>query len=586
MHLRLTSIFLMHVLGPVLKLRAPLRSLGQGRLPQPFHNANAILAILAGMLWVSPLCAEDWRQWGGDDGRNMVSNEKAIPGFFAPGQKRPDGSGIDLATTQNVKWIASVASQMYGNPTVANGRVFVGANDSNLHDSRFDVTGGGSVRCYSEASGKLLWQLIVPRHYTLDPSFNFDELNLGVCTSPTVDGDRVYVVTNRCDILCLDAKGMSDGNDGSFQDEAQYFAGPGRKPVATGPQDADILWRFDMIRQVPCWPQDAACSSPLVVGDFLYVGTSNGVDKSSERIPFPKSPSLIVLDKHTGQMVAWENAGISARVLHGQWSSPSCGVVNGKKLVFFGAGDGFCYAFEALEKKPEKPGPLKLVWRFDCNPNRYRFHDGQPIRYMTGDVRRNLGNKNDGTFVGPSEIIATPVFHNQRVYVAIGQDPLHGRGRGMLSCIDATKTGDISTSGKIWTYDKLDRTLSNATIHKGLVYISDVVGTLHCLDADTGYCHWTHPTKAEVWGSPFVVDGKVYLGNEKALWVFAEGKEKKVLGKIRLGTPVHCTPIAANGVLFVASQRYLWAVQDLGAMEVQHKPQDTRDPPARLIGHD
>jgi hypothetical protein len=56
-------------------------------------------------------------------------------------------------------------------------------------------------------------------------------------------------------------------------------------------------------------------------------------------------------------------------------------------------------------------------------------------------------------------------------------------------------------------------------------------------------------------------DGRIYLPTEKHLWVLAAGKEKKVLDQISLGAPVWATPVAANGVLYVASKQYLWAVQ-------------------------
>ena len=42
----------------------------------------------------------DSPRWGGRDDRNMVSEEKDLPESFVPGKKRPDGSGIDLATTR------------------------------------------------------------------------------------------------------------------------------------------------------------------------------------------------------------------------------------------------------------------------------------------------------------------------------------------------------------------------------------------------------------------------------------------------------------------------------------------------------
>ena len=105
-----------------------------------------------------------------------------------------------------------------------------------------------------------------------------------------------------------------------------------------------------------------------------------------------------------------------------------------------------------------------------------------------------------------------------------------------MSCIDATKTGDITKTGKIWTYDKIGRSLSTVSIADGLLYVAETFGPLHCLDAETGRCYWTHDTKAEIWGSTFVADGKLYLGTTaRDLWVLATGKEKKVLGKVRLG---------------------------------------------------
>jgi outer membrane protein assembly factor BamB len=150
------------------------------------------------------------------------------------------------------------------------------------------------------------------------------------------------------------------------------------------------------------------------------------------------------------------------------------------------------------------------------------------------------------------------------VYLAIGQDPAHGRGRGLFHCIDPSKTGDITESGRIWTYDGLDRSISTPTIADGLVYIPDIAGRLHCLDAQTGQCHWVHETKAETWGSVLAADGKLFLGTKKAFWTLAAGKEPKVLSEIHLGSPVYSSPIVANGVLYVASQQYLWAVQQQG----------------------
>ena len=521
------------------------------------HGVCLLLPLLAAPAWG---LAAEWPQWGGRNDRNMVSPEKGLPDDFALGSKRSDGSGIDMATTRHVRWVVRLGSQTYGTPTVAGGRVYVGTNDFALDDPKYTPTKGGLLKCLDEATGKLLWQLVIPRLESHEKTFNFDNMDLGLCCSPTVDGDRVYVVTNRCEVLCLDVHGMANGNDGPFLDEGQYCVGPGKPPVTPGSTDADILWQFDMLHDLPVQPHDAACCSVLVLGDMVYVCTSNGVEKGGARVPLPLAPSLIVLEKKTGRLVAADEEQIGTRLFHGQWSSPAVAEVNGRSLILFGAGDGVCYAFEPVREVPLRPVPLHKVWWCDCNPPQYKVHDGKPIGYWTGDIRRHLGNNGDGTFASPSEIIATPVFHDNRVYVAVGQDPRHGRGRGVLTCIDATGSGEVTERGKLWTYDGVERTLSTVAIAGGLLYLPDLAGQIHCLDAQTGQCLWVHRTGAEAWGSTLVVDGRVYLGTAKSLWVLASGRELKMLHEYRPGAPLWCSPVAANGTLYLASQRYLWAI--------------------------
>ena len=152
---------------------------------------------------------------GGSDGRNMVSDEKSLPDSFVPGEKS-SAAGIDLATTKNVKWVARLGNYAYGNPTVAGGRVFVGTDAATLSpDRRSKAGGGGLVKCLDEATGKLLWQLVVPKRIDLAPGTYFNHQDLGTCSSPTVDGDRVYVVTSADEVVCLDVHGQTNPTAGA-----------------------------------------------------------------------------------------------------------------------------------------------------------------------------------------------------------------------------------------------------------------------------------------------------------------------------------------------------------------------------------
>jgi len=476
----------------------------------------------------------------------MYSEEKGLPDRFDPGKPKSGSEEIDLKTTKNVKWVSKLGSQSYGNVTVAAGKVYIGTNNDSPRDKAHD--GDRSIlMVFDEKTGDFLWQLVVPK---LPSGKVNDWENLGLLSSPTIEGNRVYLVTSRCEVICLDTEGLSNGNDGPFKDEEQYFVGPGKAKIKAGPRDADIIWRYDMIDELGVFPHNASNSSVIIIGDLLYACTSNGQDWTHSNIPSPQSPSFIALNKKTGELAGEDDAKIGPRIFHGQWSSPSAGVVNGRQLVFFGGGDGFCYAFDAKPVKEADVSYLKKYWWIDCNPPEYKTKNGVPIKYPAAE--------------GPSEINATPVFYKNKVYVATGQDPEHGEGVGRLLCLDATKSGDIAKDGVIWSYQKIHRSISTVSITPdGLLFIGDFSGFVHCLDAETGKVYWVHDMKAHMWGSTMVADGKVYVGDEDGDFVIlAASKEKKVLSEANLGSPVYSTPVVSNGLIYVASNSHLYAFHD------------------------
>ena len=127
-------------------------------------------------------------------------------------------------------------------------------------------------------------------------------------------------------------------------------------------------------------------------------------------------------------------------------------------------------------------------------------------------------------------------------------------------------------SGLVWHYGGaankdsgrdyvFGRTISTCAVQDGLVYVAEMDGYLHCLDARTGQKYWEHDLKSEIWGSPYWVDGKVYLGNEDGdVYVFAHGKEKKQLAQIEMGRPIKTPAVAANGVLYIMTDTNLYAI--------------------------
>jgi outer membrane protein assembly factor BamB len=496
------------------------------------------LSSLALLAAAAPAAAQDWPMWGRDATRNMASPATGLLTDFSPGQFKGTSDEIDPATTKNVKWIAKLGSQSYGNPTIAGGRVFVGTNNDVPRDPKY--TGDRCVLlCLDEKTGEMLWQINIPKLGTGKVS---DWEYLGICSSPAIEGDRAWFLTNRCEVVCIDLKGLADGNQG-FQDEAKYYADKGKPPVELSATDGDILWLFNMIDEVGVFPHNITASSPLVAGDLVWALTANGVDYGHVETPAPNAPSMIVLDKNTGALVAEEASGTGHRIFHSNWSSPAYLSSGEKELGIFPGPDGVLYAF-----KPEPVladdglAVLAEAWKVDCNPPHYRMKDGKPIKYATR--------------YGPSEILGTPIVYDDHVYAVIGQDPEHGEGIGNAVCMDS--------DGKVvWSYDKINRSLSTGAAANGLYVVPDYSGFVYCFDAKTGALHWRHDTKGHIWGSPLMADGKIYIGNEDGyLTILPATKEydKKSVLEIEMNAPVLSSPIAANGVLYVATHTHLFAI--------------------------
>ncbi len=482
--------------------------------------------------------ANDWELWGGGPNRNMVSGEIKVSLDF------------DLVSESNVKFIKQLGSQTYANPVVSGGKIFIGCNNEGGY--RPDITGDkGVVLCFDEASGEFLWQLTRDK---LPTGRVHDWPYQGICSTPHVVGDRVFVISNRCEMMCLDTEGLKDGeNDGPYTDE-----------VSDHEDEADIIWSVDLMEEYGVFPHNLATSSPLVYEDKIYFLTSNGVDEAHIEVPSPRAPCFMCMDAKTGEVI-WEDNSPFDEILHGQWGSPTIGVVNGKAQVYMPGGDGWLYAFDADEGD--------LVWKCDLNPK---------------DSVWELGAR--GT---RNAIIATPVFYDNSVILAVGQDPEHGEGVGHLWRIDATKTGDVSAelgekgeagrpnpdAGIIWHYGGVDetgditgdqgepvfrRTMSTVAVHDGLVYAADLSGFFHCIDLETGKRNWIHDMYSGIWGSPMVADGKVFIGNEDGvLLVFeANASEAKLLGEFATrGASIYSTPTFANGVMYLTDRNTLYAVE-------------------------
>jgi hypothetical protein len=618
----------------------------------------------------------DWPMWGGSPHRNNTPFGENIPDSW------------DLETGENVLWASPLGSQTYGNPVIANGKVFVGTNNSYGYLARYPKNVDlGCLLCFEEKTGKFLWQASSPK---LPSGRVHDWPMQGICSTVYCEDSRLWYVTSRGEVVCLDVEGFHDGvNNGPFQAEPN-----------TNKDEADIIWRLDMMGQLGVSQHNMCSCSVTAAGKYLFVDTGNGVDEAHLKIPAPNAPSHICLEKDTGKVV-WTDNAPGTNVLHGQWSSPVYFEVEGQPQIAFGAGDGWIYSYDPAG---DGQGGSKLLWKFDGNPK-------DSIYLLGGRATRN-------------HFIGTPIFYDGYVYCAVGEDPEHGEGVGHLYCIDPTRRGDVSptlvvtrrtrdpiphrrlqayiewkplftvtppkgadpqqalqkgelpaelkaefakqkialpshlqvalvserkeavksggkevervveqtwhltakdgdydliwrvqldpkdqsmkvsertdeleipnpNSAMVWHYDHFDadgdgkiefeetmhRTIGSAAIKDDLLFIADFSGLVHCVDAkklsSSGkpVVYWTHDMFAPSWGSPLIVDGKVYIGDEDGdITILELSRKKNVIAEINMINSIYSTPVVANNTLFISNKSTLFAIKQGAKLEGGFKP--------------
>jgi len=439
------------------------------------------LLVLASAL---ALRADDWPMMGGRPDRNSVSPEKNLPVTFSE---------------KDVKWAASLGTQTWSCPVVAGGRIFIGTNNPDSTDAKKDDK--GMLLCLSTKDGRLLWKGV---HDKLPGGDGVDTSQIGVTSTAAVAGDRVYYVSNRCEVVC--------------------------REVETG----KIAWLLDMRKDLGVMQNQASPCSPVVADGRVFVVTGQGMDFKEHKVRNPQAPSFIAVDAATGKIL-WQDSSPGERILEGSWGSPSYGVVDGQAQAVFPGGDGWLYSFD--------PAAGKLLWKFNCKIQEKLKPDGKP-------ETENC-------------VLAAPVFAGHRVLAVVGYDTETSGDPGCLRAIDARKRGDITKDGELWKlHDKeFTRALASPAVLDGLVYAVEQLGIVNCIELETGKILWKHDLLSTVCGTPLVADGKIYVRTgDGDIRVMQTGREKKELAKNTLPDLQHGYVVAANGTLYIASWKKLFAI--------------------------
>jgi len=439
----------------------------------------------------------DWNQWGGSSVRNNIPEGKNIATEWNLGEGYADeGVFKKEDASKNVLWAAAVGSQTYGNPVVANGQVYVGTNNGAGWVKRFPAAVDlGCLIAFDEKDGKFLWQHSSEK---LSTGRVHDWPMQGICCSPLVEGDKVWFVSSRGLVICLDAKGYHDNeDDGPFVDEPVrlFDVMKNDDPKLDKLEPMLVELRAGKIPEAmrklfSAAGEEVAADVKVEAGkrpsSFVAKYKSGAVERTIQlQMEGPKLgvyKVLNVTDKDEADVI-WQldmmnELGVS------QHNMCSCSVTDAGDILFVCTSNGVdeghinlpapnAPSFIALDKKTGK-----LLWK-DSKPGTNILHgqwsspayavidgtpqiifaggdgwlysfkgdagkDGKPELLWSFDANPKISKYILGGRGTRNEIIATPVIYNDLVYLAVGQDPEHGEGIGHLWCIDPKKRGDIS----------------------------------------------------------------------------------------------------------------------------------------------
>ena len=191
------------------------RAPSQGKTSHVRFGMRSLLGLLAlaclGSVWLSAKYRAHLR-----------NRDRVVPTAF------------DIATGQNVQWAARVGRQTYSTPVVSNGRVFVYCDAA--EDTASEHPGVGyadSMLCLDAANGHVLWR-------SVDEVRSEKEHGRprAISNTPYVEGERLWYVTNECEVVCLDTEGFYDNQDDGVSTASEFRLGAtGFPPMAASPNE-------------------------------------------------------------------------------------------------------------------------------------------------------------------------------------------------------------------------------------------------------------------------------------------------------------------------------------------------------------
>lgn len=416
------------------------------------YLALAVFSAIA--LAVSSPQSFDWPQWQGPD-RNAISKESGL-------LKEWPQAGPALA------WKVTGLGGGESTPSIAAGKIF-GMSNRGADEV---------VWALSEKDGKTLWVTRLGAAFQQQEPPGKD----GPGCTPTVDGERLYVIGLAGDVSCVQVR------------------------------DGKIVWQRSFLRdfggEVPIW---SFRESPLVDGDKV-ICTPGGEDAT-----------IVALDKLTGKTI-WKSQVAG---------SPKAAYASAIAIDFEGQRQYVQLTAKALVGVAASDG--KFLWQYDKPSNNYGINCSTPL-YHNGLVFAASAYNNGGGLVKLSKatngaVKAEEVYFSDRMQNHHGGMILHdgylygangGNAGGYLACLDF-QSGNVQ-----WDERRGEKRAPKGSVAfaDGRLYYRLEDGTMLLIEPspkqyiERGRFAQPDRTKKPAWAHPVIANGKLYLRDQDALFCY------------------------------------------------------------------
>ena len=294
-------------------------------------------------------------------------------------------------------------------------------------------------------------------------------------------------------------------------------------------RDGSVVWSWRLAEELGrASGYGGRTSTPLVDEDQLLLSI---IGAGWGNLGGPPRHRYFGFDKMTGE-VRWSSTpGGNVADMNTQ-SVGVIGVVDGQRLWIDGNADGHIYALNARTGQK--------VWEFHLS-------------------KRGIN--------------VSPVLDDNTVYVAHSEENIDTTVMGRVVAIDATGTGDVTTTHEQWRADEMAVGFSSPLIHEGRLYVIDNSANLFALDAATGAIEWDQSVGTVGKASPVWADGKLFItetnGNIRILQPGPDGATELDHDELQVEdgryAEIYGSFAIGYGRLYVTAESGIYCIGDPGA---------------------